>query len=76
MTRALALTALVALGACHPPEEPPVPPRPTNPTNATAIADRGQNEQEVIDASIVADAGPPLDASIVELDSGVVTRRR
>jgi hypothetical protein len=52
--------------ACHQPEQPPVPPRPTNPTNGRAIAFQ---RAEVIDASIVSDAGRAFDAAAFNYDS-------
>lgn len=71
--RAFALAVALAIGllvSCHPPaEQPPVPPpRPTNPTNQQPIA------EAVLDASIISDAGPSLDA-IGELESGPPTAR-
>ncbi|HZU83219.1 MAG TPA: hypothetical protein VE987_09895 [Polyangiaceae bacterium] len=56
----LAAAVVVAAAACHQPETPPVPPRPTNPTNAR-LADAPQR-LDVIDASIVSDGAPALDA--------------
>ena len=57
------LAALATLfAACHQPEQPPVPPKPTNPTNRALTAD-------VIDASIVSDAGPLFDVGSFGLEA-------
>jgi hypothetical protein len=42
-----------------------VPPRPTNPTNIRTAAQR----LDVIDASIVTEAGSPIDAAILGIDA-------
>jgi hypothetical protein len=67
MRRLLCLAVLVgALAACHEPEQPPpVPPKPTDPTNVKpemSLARAGP-AGEVLDASIVADTSPSLDAA-------------
>jgi hypothetical protein len=63
--------------ACHPPESPPpVPPKPTDPTTSRATVALAPAEhpetraQGETDASIVADAGPILDAAI-GIDEGI-----
>jgi hypothetical protein len=62
---ALGFALVLAAGAaCHHPEEPTVPPRPTNPTNSPLA----YQPLEVIDASIVSDAGLTLEAAIGVLD--------
>jgi hypothetical protein len=68
---AVCVAAAVAASACRRPEQPLVPPRPTDPTNALATYD----PTDVIDASIVKDAGPILDAAVANLDSAVGTPR-
>jgi hypothetical protein len=66
---AVCIAAAVAATACRQPEQPWVPPRPTNPTNVLAVYD----PTDVIDASIVKDAGPILDATVAHLDAPVGT---
>jgi hypothetical protein len=53
-----------AVAGCHEPEQPPVPPRPTDPTNG-ALAYRSL---DVIDASIVSEAGAGVDAAMGRMD--------
>jgi malic enzyme len=75
---AMVVAALPALAAaCHPaPDRPPVPPvlpRPTNPANTPALAFDPAEALE--DASIHSDAGPALDAAILDLDTGASGRQ-
>jgi hypothetical protein len=60
--------AVLAAALCYgcPEPETPVPPRPTNPTNVRTAADRAGN---VIDASILSEAGPQLDVGIFPIDA-------
>lgn len=63
------LLAMLVLASCHQPEQPPMPPlpRPNDPTLA----------EEVIDSSIVSEAGPVLDATAMPLlDGGLSNTRR
>jgi hypothetical protein len=60
-------TAAIALVACRRPEQPLVPPRPTDPTNGLAA----YGPADLIDASIVKEAGPILDAAVANLDAAV-----
>jgi hypothetical protein len=65
----LSASLLTALGACRPePESPPGPATPTNPINARTLA---LDSDGVIDASIVSDTAPSLDAAVIHLDTGV-----
>jgi hypothetical protein len=58
------LAAALSYGCPEP--ETPVPPRPTNPTNDRTAAERAG---DVIDASILSDAGPRLDVGIYPIDA-------
>jgi len=74
--RLVAMSAVVVgmeLASCRGPEQPRVPPGPTNPTNARAEAPAAAPAGEVIDASIVSEAGE-FDAAVLELDSGAAHR--
>jgi hypothetical protein len=64
----LSASLLTALGACRPePETPPGPSTPTNPMNTRTLA---FDPDGVIDASIVSDSAPSLDAAVIYLDTG------
>ncbi len=61
---AFAATAGLSLVACQPSQQPPAtPPAPTDPANARMVA---LEPSDVIDASIVEDAGAPFDATVFE----------
>jgi hypothetical protein len=68
MRASLIPVAALLFGACHEPEQPRVPPGPINPTNDGV--ELAVERTDVIDASIVKEAGPILDASVVVLDTG------
>ncbi len=74
MRSLFATAALVlALATCQPPEQPPVaPPAPLDPT--AERADLAFRPSAVIDASILADGGRTVDATVFELDAGVTAR--
>jgi hypothetical protein len=56
-------TSFLTYGCPEP--ETPVPPRPTNPTNIRTAAQR----LDVIDASIVTEAGSPIDGAVLGIDA-------
>ncbi|MGA7122729.1 MAG: hypothetical protein WBY94_21695 [Polyangiaceae bacterium] len=69
---AFAATVGLSLTTCQPSQQPPAtPPSPTDPTNARIVA---LHPSDVIDASIVEDAGATIDASVFELDAGASSR--
>jgi hypothetical protein len=66
----------LSLAFCHEPEQPPLaPPTPTDPSNGGRRIVAIAPPDEVLDASIVSDAGPALDVPIFGLDAGIPTLR-
>lgn len=66
--------AVLLLAFCRPPEQPPIPPpAPTDPTISHALA--LYPAEEVLDASIVREAGAATDASVPELGGGIRAAR-
>jgi hypothetical protein len=67
------LAFALALAACQPPEQPPVaPPALLDPTVERAAL--ALQPTAVIDASILAEGGRIIDATVFELDAGASAR--
>ncbi|HEV3191113.1 MAG TPA: hypothetical protein VGY54_11475 [Polyangiaceae bacterium] len=74
--RKMVFIAIASLGhasACQPTDPLPMPPRPTDPISLRSMPHTAYAPaEEILDASLVRDAGPFRDAMTPELDSGAL----